>query len=144
MLNLVDAVWTPEERDALCNHEKGDGEAQELFQIIAKRCKLAVHVIKKLREYDSKKNPSKIPSASEPPRQAKAQVLGLANALGMFPIEKFIPNWGVRSAQGIYPRESRTTLMEYVFQEKERLQGLVDNRRMLVEEWNDAQGPNVV
>jgi hypothetical protein len=125
-LNLMDALWTPEERRIICTHAMQEGDAQRLFREISVRCQRAVHVIKQLCIYDKEDNPNTLPKSADPSSKAGAQILGLANAITGFPIERYIPNWQDQQPDGSYPRESERTLMEYVTDERVRLQGLID------------------
>jgi hypothetical protein len=125
-LNLMDALWTPEERLIICTHSMQEGDAQCLFREISVRCQRADHVIEQLCIYDKEENPKTLPRSADPSNKAGAQILGLANAITGFPIERNVPNWQDQQPDGSYPRDFERALMEYVTDERVCLQGLID------------------
>jgi hypothetical protein len=104
-LKLVDALWTEEERQKCIKKELTN--PMDFFMALANRCKHAAWYIKLFHGYDmhneKRKNgkempPWEWPSINGPTTQAKTQVQGLGNSVGMmFKIDDYVPNWGENS-----------------------------------------------
>ena len=95
---LIDALWTPAERSLCINHRLDPLEAISLFEKISKRVVDAAHVLKK-----NQKTP-------RPNVRAGAQLLGLANNIGTFDLERYRPQWDVEGA----PIPAGITLADHV------------------------------
>ena len=98
VLMLIDALWTPAERSLCINHRLDPLEAISLFEKISKRVVDAAHVLKK-----NQKTP-------RPNVRAGAQLLGLANNIGTFDLERYRPQWDVEGA----PIPAGITLADHV------------------------------
>ena len=81
VLDLVDAIWTEEERQDLINHSLDAIQANQFFTKLAKRAKLTAHVIQ-----------TPLPDKPTAPK-AQTLILGLANKIGRFPLADYIPRW---------------------------------------------------
>jgi hypothetical protein len=81
-LKLIDCLWTAEERKALIEHEKSVGDIIPICISIERRVVQAAHVLQK--------NP---PKSHVPSRKATGGLLGLANSIGRFELDEYLPNW---------------------------------------------------
>jgi hypothetical protein len=81
-LTLIDCIWTAEERRILVHHLKPVGEVIPICKIIQNRVVQAAHVLQK-----------KEPKTSTPSQRATGGLLGIANSIGLFELEPYLPNW---------------------------------------------------
>ena len=86
-LQLIDALWTPDERQKIIYHRLDSLSAIRLFGEISKRVVNAAHVLK-----------SNTPKTGYPCGRAGAGLLGLANNIRHFNLESYIPNWETDSS----------------------------------------------
>ena len=89
VFNVVDAIWTPQERLKLANHDfENDDEARKTIDDITHRVRQACHVFKQ-----------KQPTHHKYTSSSGKGILGLANQIGKDytkKVEDYIPAWNVR------------------------------------------------
>ena len=107
---MVDAIWTPEERSKLANHEfDNDDDARKTIDDITHRVRQACHVFKQKQPTNHKYTSS-----------SGKGILGLANQIGKDytkKVEDYIPAWNVRGQ----PRKSARILQALVDELTEKL-----------------------
>ena len=106
-LNLVDAIWTREERDSIINHRLPVIEAIRLFNTIAKRAVEVAHLCN-----------INVPSSPKPTAQSKSFVAGLSNKIRHMALEDYVPDW-----TGDGSTKAGITLVQYA---ESRRQGIMD------------------
>ena len=89
ILNLVDAVWTPEERQRVTASDIPLGEHLNFFQGIADRCKEAVHIISLWTDWEN----HKVLPGSVKMGRLTSQIAGTYNRIAKFKVEEFVPEW---------------------------------------------------
>ena len=110
VFNVVDAIWTSEERMQLANHSyDNDEDARKAIDSITHRVRQACHVLKQ-----------KPPPTHQYSSSSGKGILGLANQIGKEytkKIDDYIPAWNVRDQ----PRKSNKTLQVVVDELTEKL-----------------------
>ncbi len=128
-LQLVDALWTPQERKDICKHRLTDGQAQRFFTELGGRCKRVAFLVHYLTQWRKTQDPNKLPRSTTPTAQMGQQILGLANKMttNIMDLESFVPKWDQADADGlIVPRTSAITLMEWADNAQHSLQQLIN------------------
>ena len=125
VLDLVDAVWTPQERKRIAKHELSQEQAKEFFLSLAKKCKNCAYVIGAIADFENHKI---LPTKHIPNLQCGTQISGTYNCLGKFPLINYIPNWNDER----YSTKAGTTLLDYCHLQQERLKRLITKNPAIV------------
>ena len=109
VLNFVDGIWTPEDRIKILNHSLPDPEALRYFRDLANKAKEVAWLICSIRKYN-KAAPNRkkhvLPKKTRPGKQCGTQILGIANNLGTFEFQDYIPDYDKPG----FPRKSIVSL----------------------------------
>ena len=128
VLNFVDGLWSKEERIKILQHSLPDSEALRHFRDLANKARELAWVINCIRKFENaapQRKKQALPKKNKPGRQCGTQVLGIANNIGTFDFQDYIPNYDKEG----FPRKSRISLEELGQQLTLRLTGHMRQHR---------------